>query len=50
MKVGALALLRDERQVCVTTSRDSWTFGLKKHSVLHEEVLTVFVSGKTHLY
>ena len=47
MKVGALALLRDKRSVCVKTSRDSWSFGLKKHRVLQEEVLTVFVSGKT---
>ena len=46
MKVGALALLRDSRSVCVKTSRDSWSFGLKKHSILQEEVLTVFVSGK----
>ena len=46
MKVGALALLRDARSVCVKTSRDSWSFGLKKHSILQEEVLTVFVSGK----
>ena len=46
MKVGALALLRNGRHVCVRTSCDSWSFGLKKHSVLQEEVLTVFVSGK----
>ena len=46
MKVGALALLRNGCHVCVRTSCDSWSFGLKNHSVLQEEVLTVFVSGK----
>jgi len=44
MKVGALALLRRERSVCVKTSCDTWSFGLKQHSVLQEEVLTVFVT------
>ena len=46
MKIGALALLRNKRHVSVQTSRDSWRFGLKQHTVLQEEVLTVFVSGK----
>jgi len=45
MKIGALALLRDRRRVCVRTSKDCWRFGLKQHSVLQEEVLTVFVTG-----
>ena len=49
MKIGALALLRNKRHVSVQTSLDSWRFGLKQHSVLQEEVLTVFVSSKlTH--
>lgn len=46
MKVGALALLRNKCRVCVRTSCDTWSFGLKKHSLLQEEVLTVFVSGE----
>ena len=46
MKIGALALLRNKRHVSVQTSQDSWRFGLKQHSVLQEEVLTVFVSSK----
>ena len=46
MKVGALALLRSERTVCVKTSSDMWSFGLKRHSVLQEEVLTVFVTSE----
>ena len=46
MKIGALALLRNKRHVSVRTSCDSWRFGLKQHSVLQEEVLTVFVSGE----
>ena len=46
MKIGALALLRDKRRVCVRTSSDCWRFGLKQHSVLQEEVLTVFVTRK----
>ena len=46
MKIGALALLRNKRHVSVQTSQDSWRFGLKKHSFLQEEVLTVFVSGE----
>ncbi|XP_065917965.1 uncharacterized protein [Dysidea avara] len=46
MKVGALALLRGERTVCVKTSSDMWSFGLKRHSVLQEEVLTVFVTKR----
>lgn len=46
MKVGALALLRNGCKVCVRTSCDSWAFGLKQHSILQEEVLTVFVSGE----
>ena len=50
MKVGALALLRGGRNVCVKTSCDSWSFGLKKHSILQEEVLTVFVSSKIPSY
>jgi len=49
MKIGALALLRDRRRVCVRTSKDCWRFGLKQHSVLQEEVLTVFVTGKSLL-
>ena len=48
MKVGALALLRNKRNICVRTSSDSWSFGLKKHAILQEEVLTVFVSGKRY--
>ena len=47
MKVGALALLRNKCKVCVRTSCDSWSFGLKKHAILQEEVLTVFVSSKS---
>ena len=47
MKIGALALLRDRRRVCVRTSQDCWRFGLKQHSVLKEEVLTVFVTRKS---
>ena len=46
MKIGALALLRNKRHVSVQTSQDSWRFGLKQHSLLQEEVLTVFVSGE----
>jgi len=46
MKVGALALLRGNHTVCMKTSCDTWSFGLKQHSVLQEEVLTVFVSRK----
>ena len=46
MKIGALALLRNKRHVSVQTSCDSWRFGFKQHSVLQEEVLTVFVSGE----
>ena len=46
MRVGALALLRNKCHTCVRTSSDSWSFGLKKHAILQEEVLTVFVSGK----
>lgn len=48
MKVGALALLRNKCRVCVRTSCDTWSFGLKKHSLLQEEVLTVFVSDRAN--
>ena len=47
MKIGALALLRDGRRVCVRTSQDCWRFGLKQHSIFQEEILTVFVTRKS---
>ncbi|XP_065918171.1 RING finger protein B-like isoform X2 [Dysidea avara] len=47
MKIGALALLRDGRRVCVRTSQDCWRFGLKQHSIFQEEILTVFVTQRS---
>jgi hypothetical protein len=45
MKIGTLALLRNNHRVIVVTHNGLWKFSLEKHPQFEETVLTVNVEG-----
>ena len=46
LKVGALSLVRDKRNVVMSTSSKAWTFILKKNPDFEEVVLAVEMAGE----
>lgn len=46
LKVGALSLVRDKRNVMMSTSSKAWTFVLKKNPDFEEVVLAVEMTGE----
>ena len=47
LKVGALALVREGRQLVMETQRDRWMFCMERDPVFEEQVLTVQVSQRS---
>lgn len=46
LKVGALALVREGRQLTMETGQDRWSFYIEKDQMFGEEVLTIEVSSR----